>query len=131
MLKSNSKQVKEYFKSAIIVSLETEELDDFIGQFNDLSLNDINFEYNNNIVEFIANYHAGHGMITPEYRLMRQDLKMAFDMTDTEINRLDDYEVSQKYFTLLHRALFEVFQIGTAPTLNRAGKMVQIYFWKC
>ena len=58
MLRTNNKKVNEYFKSIIIQSLEENELNGYIEQWNDLAINDLNFRCNN-MIEFIANYFGG------------------------------------------------------------------------
>lgn len=130
MLKANSKKVNDYFKSVIIQSFEVEDLDNYIKQYNDLAMTDYNFQYDN-IIEYIICDHAGHGLLTPYYSEMRKDLKMALEETDEEAKKFDDFEVAHLYYSLLYRALFDVFEIGCATALNRANKRVIVYFWKC
>lgn len=130
MLKANDKKVRQYFRSIVIQSIEIEDMEYFVKDYNDLAKTDYNFNLKN-LADYLVNYQAGVGVITTWYSEMRKDLKMALEETDNEANRYDDEQVANLYNKFIERAILEFFELKPISIENRNGKVYSGYDWKC
>lgn len=125
MLKTNNKSVQKDFRALIHMSLETEDMEMYVEQFNKSAMDGYGYD---SIAELIVLSGGCHHIVC-DVPNMRKQLKASLEETEEEANKYSNDKVQKLYIYLCERAILQSFTLTITIKKNSYGEWVKQYLW--